>query len=79
MSDLPSYEVNVFGTPPVRTWQQGWDDVGHGFYSDWRRPSSKQVYQELYRALTHGYTATPDEAFALLSTAFTAAESEVYG
>ncbi len=67
--------------PDVRTWQEGWDEVTEGFGryqgGGWRWNTSRQVYQELYRALTHGHGMNPDDALATLGAAYHAAASDM--
>lgn len=62
--------------PDVRTWQEGWDEVTKGFADGWRWHMSRMVYQELYRALTHGHGMSPDDALSTLGGAYHAAVSD---
>lgn len=76
-------QFDVFGAlaePEPRTWQQGWDEVTEGFgryqSGGWRWSTSRQIYQELYRALTHGHGLSPDDALSFLGAAYHAAASD---
>jgi hypothetical protein len=60
----------------VSTWEAGLAVVEQGMTGEWRWPTSKMVYVELYRLLTHGYGLSPDDALQVLTTAYRAAKSD---
>lgn len=72
---------SVLSDPDPRTFQQGWEEVVRGFgrhgREGWHWSGSKVIYQELYRALTHGHGLSPDDALALLGAAYNAAAADV--